>query len=92
MDDNTMAVTVVALLASGVVMSLFAYHVGRALADRIRGAGRVAGGDELRTLRDDLTGELHQLRTEMAELAERVDFTERLLTKEREAQRLAPPR
>jgi Tfp pilus assembly protein PilO len=36
-------------------------------------------------------GELDQLKRRMSELEERVDFAERLLTKQREAQRLDPP-
>jgi hypothetical protein len=52
MDDNTMAVAVVALLASGVVLSLFSFHVGRALADRIRGAPRPGTGEEVKALRE----------------------------------------
>ena len=36
-------------------------------------------------------GELDQLKERIGELEERVDFTERLLTKQREGQRLGPP-
>ena len=35
-------------------------------------------------------GELDQLKERLGELEERVDFTERLLTKQREGQRLGP--
>jgi hypothetical protein len=35
--------------------------------------------------------ELQSLREDMSELAERLDFAERLLAKQREAPRLAPP-
>lgn len=87
MDDNSMAVAIVGMLASAVVLSLFSWHFGRALADRIRG-GRA---DAVKGLRDEVLGELQQVRGDVAELAERVDFAERLLAKEREAARLAPP-
>jgi hypothetical protein len=44
---------------------------------------------------DGETGELRQavdaMQNRLAELEERVDFTERLLAKQREADRLAPP-
>ena len=44
---------------------------------------------------DGETGELRQavdaMQNRLAELDERVDFTERLLAKQREADRLAPP-
>ena len=38
-----------------------------------------------------LAGEVQQLRQEMMELQERVDFAERLLAKQRGGERLAPP-
>ena len=38
-----------------------------------------------------LAAEVQQLRQEMVELQERVDFAERLLAKERGGERLAPP-
>jgi len=34
--------------------------------------------------------ELHQLREDVSDLAERLDFAERLLAKQRDAQRIAP--
>src|SRR5438309_11378003 len=41
---------------------------------------------------EELVAALEELRREVAELAERVDFTERLLAKQHEGQKLAPPR
>ena len=41
---------------------------------------------------DAVLAELQQLREDVNELAERVDFTERLLAKQGEAARLAQPR
>jgi hypothetical protein len=64
-----------------------------ALAKRIGGGtARAREPEELVARRDALADELHQVRQEIADLAERVDFTERLLAKQREAERLAPPR
>jgi hypothetical protein len=40
---------------------------------------------------DAVLAELQSLREDMSELAERLDFAERLLAQQREAQRLAPP-
>jgi len=60
--------------------------VGKAYAERLR-AKPGEGGD-----REELVEALEALRREVAELAERVDFTERLLAKQRDAERLAPPR
>jgi len=76
--------------------------VGKALAEWIRGwsktdeqwlamkaakHGVVVGGDTERLL-----AELDELKRRLAEAEERLDFTERLLAKERAADRLAPPR
>jgi hypothetical protein len=67
------------------------YPLVRALAERLRPhAG--AGKEEMQALHEDVVQELQQMRREVAELGERMDFTERLLAKQREAERLAPPR
>ncbi|HVH08440.1 MAG TPA: hypothetical protein VM736_01460 [Gemmatimonadales bacterium] len=47
---------------------------------------------ELAVQRDTITQELDALRHEVTELAERLDFAERLLAQERSAARLGPPR
>ena len=58
-------------------------------------AKRIAGEVPSRRLDDETTeammSELRDLRREVTSLAERVDFTERLLARQRE-DRLAPPR
>lgn len=68
--------------------------IGRAIADRIRGKSGAAGGEELRAElaehKQALVDELDGVRREVAELAERVDFAERLLAKQREGQRIGP--
>ena len=48
-------------------------------------------GPALEARQEELAAAVEELRREMAELAERVDFTERLLAKGRD-ERLAPPR
>jgi hypothetical protein len=59
--------------------------LARALAKRISGEHRQpVDPPALEELRD----ELHQVRGELAELAERLDFTERVLAKKGEADRL----
>jgi hypothetical protein len=62
--------------------------VGKAYADRLRGKTGPSGaaGDQ-----EEVLEALAQLRREVAELAGRVDFTERLLG-QRDAGRLGPPR
>ena len=63
--------------------------VGKAYADRLK-HGPPAGG----TGEDhgELVESVEQLRREVAELAERVDFTERLIAQSRAEQQLPPPR
>jgi hypothetical protein len=52
--------------------------VGKAFADRIRHGKTPLAGPEIDPA---IYGELDQLRTDVAELQERVDFAERLLSK-----------
>ncbi len=76
--------------------------VGKALAEWIRGwsktdeqwlavkaakHGVALGGDTERLL-----GEIDELKRRLADAEERLDFTERLLARERDPDRLAPPR
>lgn len=57
------------------------FPVVRALAERIRGRSDSGVRDELQGLREDVLQEIQQVRREIADLGERVDFTERLLAK-----------
>ena len=59
--------------------------VAGALAKRISGEARRNEMDAGE--RDEILTELQQVRQEVAELAERVDFAERLLSKQSEAKR-----
>jgi hypothetical protein len=60
----------------------------RAWAERIRGRADSGVKEELLGLREDLLTELRDMRREIAELGDRVDFAERLLAKQGEASRL----
>ncbi len=63
--------------------------VGKAYAERVRGqAGQPGAARD----HEEVLDALEQLRREVAELAERVDFTERLLGQQRGSERLGPPR
>jgi len=64
-----------------------------AIAKRIAdGPKREGSADQLPLVRAELLDELQQVRQQVGDLAERVDFAERLLAKQREGERLAPPR
>jgi len=56
--------------------------IGKAYAERLRNQARPADEAE----RQDLVQAVEALRHELAELAERVDFTERLLAKARDGE------
>jgi len=83
------------LFGGGTLFLLAVSPVGKALAERIRRHGGAALPDDVRAeldaLRAEVVGEVQQLRTEVSELSERMDFAERLLAKQRDAERLAPP-
>jgi hypothetical protein len=53
--------------------------IGAAVAKRIAGEHRRPGLDD--AARDEIMGELQSVRQEVAELAERMDFAERMLAK-----------
>jgi len=62
---------------------------GRALAERIAGRPRTAAEDQDI---QELKGEVEELRTQLADVQERLDFAERVLAKQREVERLPPVR
>jgi hypothetical protein len=73
--------------------------MGKALAEWIRGWSKtdeqwlaLKAAKQGVNLSPDLTVEVEELKRRLAEVEERLDFTERLLAKERTADRLAPPR
>src|SRR6266567_1096126 len=85
---------IVFLFGGGTLVLLAISPIGRAIADRIRGKGQQAEvgavRSELLEHKEALEQELEAVRRELAELAERVDFAERLLAKQREGQRIGP--
>ncbi|MGH7673319.1 MAG: hypothetical protein ACREMC_10500 [Gemmatimonadales bacterium] len=82
---------IIFIFGGGSLFLLAISPVGRAIAERIRHGPvpppRAGAGDQ-----DELLESVEQLRREVAELAERVDFTERLLGQQRGGERLGPPR
>jgi hypothetical protein len=85
---------IIFLFGGGTLFLLAISPVGRAVAERIRGSGARALPEdahrELEDFRSEVLGELQQLRTEVSDLSERMDFAERLLAKQREGQRIGP--
>jgi len=61
--------------------------MGKAFAERIRSQTK---REDDPAEREELRASVEDLRREVAELAERVDFTERLLAKQQPAERLPP--
>lgn len=63
--------------------------IGRAIARKLEGQ---AGADAraLEQMRDELLGEVDGLRQDVAQLSERLDFTERMLAKQTEPPRVGP--
>ena len=89
--DYESVIAIVFLFGGGTLFLLSISPIGRAFADRIRARGQ--GRDvrsELVEHKEALEQELEAVRREVAELAERVDFAERLLAKQREGQRIGP--
>ncbi len=86
---------IVFLFGGGTLFLLSISPVGKAVAERIRGTGNALperARRELDESRAALESEVQQLRSEVGDLSERMDFAERLLAKQRDADRLAPPR
>lgn len=74
---------IIFIFGGGTLFLLAVSPVGRALADRIRhGTPGAVGQDPA------VYEELDRLRREVAELQERMDFTERLLAQRREVEQL----
>jgi len=79
-------VAIVMIFGGGTLFALSMSPVGRAIADRIRGAPKPGSIDpkeieELREAQMLMTDEMELLRNDIAEVNERVDFAERLLAK-----------
>src|SRR6266705_32756 len=94
--DTEGVLAIVFLFGGGTLFLLAISPIGKAIAERIRGKGVTADGGELRAQlaehKEALDQEIEAVRREVAELAERLDFAERLLAQKREGERLAPPR
>src|SRR5207237_7156757 len=91
MDPGTVGVFIpIIAMLGGFTLLLARSAVGQALADRLRHGPTPRGG----TAEDqaELVDTVEQLRREVAELAERVDFTERLLSRQQAGEQIGKPR
>ncbi len=79
--------------AIGVGIIILAVSVGRAVRALSRGfADRAVRGQAAGSAADpELRAEVDGMQRRLTELEERLDFTERLLAKHRDSERLAPP-
>ena len=94
-EDVVGLVAVILLFGGGTLFLLSISPIGKALAAKILGRNTVAPDDEAAEELKELRRELEELRhagEHVAELGERVDFLERLVAQQREAQRLPPAR
>lgn len=75
-------VFIVIFFGGGMLFLLSKSEIGRAIADRIRGNPSNLSADPM------LVEEVEHLKGRMVELEERLDFTERMLARQRDAERL----
>jgi hypothetical protein len=73
---------------AGVMAVVLAGPIGRALGDHIRGSSLQPGDPQILARLDELSQDLQLTREEIGQLHERLDFAERLLTKQAEPARL----
>jgi hypothetical protein len=96
MGEDVVGLVAVVLLFGGLTLFLLAISpIGKALAGRITGKKVPLEDEEIVTLVKDLRSELDDMQhlpEQMSELGERVDFLERMVAKQREAERLPPAR
>ena len=93
---DIVGLTAVILLFGGLTPFLISMSpIGKAIAARITGKKVLLEDEEIAALVKDLRNELDDMQhlpEQMSELGERVDFLERMVAKQREAERLPPVR
>ena len=72
---------IILIFGGGTAVAVSFSPIGRALADRIRGRANIAAPDP------ELLAEMDEMRVQLSELQERVDFTERMIAGGREGTR-----
>ncbi|MEX2157364.1 MAG: hypothetical protein WD773_11060 [Gemmatimonadales bacterium] len=88
MDPRAIAVFIPIIAVGGFFLWMISLSpLGKAIAERLRHGPVPPGGAT--TGQEELVEGVEQLRREVAELAERVDFTERLLGQQRGGDRIS---
>jgi len=78
---------IVFIFGGGIIIAVAFSPIGRAIADRLRGpVAHVLPSEEL----DEVRGQLQGIQEQISELAERQDFTERLLAKAKDKTAIGP--
>jgi cell division protein FtsB len=90
MGPDTLAVFIPIVSIGGFFTFLIVRTISKAYTAKLQAGSQGGAGSEAR--QEELAATVEELRREVAELAERVDFTERLLAKQSDGQKLAPPR
>ena len=89
MGPDTLAVLIPIVAIGGFFALMIVRTFTKAYTAKLQAGSQV--GPALEARQEELAAALEQLRGEVAELAEQVDFTERMLAKGRADERLAPP-
>jgi hypothetical protein len=83
--EDIIAITLI--FGGGTLFLLSVSPIGRAIADRIRGRGLMRDSERTDRLEESQVGMLEELdlvRQELTDVQERLDFTERLLARQRD--------
>ena len=75
---------IILIFGGGTAIAISFSPIGKAIAERIRGHAALAETDPA------LLAEMDDMRAQLSELQERVDFSERLLAKDRDPRALEP--
>jgi hypothetical protein len=90
MNPEVVAVLIPIVAIGGFFALMIVRTLSKAYTAKLQVGNQAGAASESR--QEELAAAVDELRREVAELAERVDFTERLLAKQPDGQKLAPPR
>ncbi len=90
MNPEAVAVLIPITAIGGFFGLMIVRTLSKAYTAKLQAGNQAGAGSQAR--QEELAATVEELRREVAELAERVDFTERLLAKQHEGPKLAPPR